>query len=92
MAKNRLNNRSVQEPDKHTYRVLSNELPCRERHNVFRIMGDLPKAIEYCDIALKSPACTNPAQVTARRNFQERKKKLEARLMSKMEKEKRQTL
>lgn len=49
---------------------------------------DLPKAIEYCDKALSSPACTNPAQDTARRDFQERKKKLEARLKDKKEKEK----
>ena len=50
---------------------------------IYAKRGDLKKAIGYCDLALKSPACTNPAQDVARRDFRERKKKLEARLKAK---------
>lgn len=55
---------------------------------IYSKQGDLEKAIEYCDLALKSPACTNPAQDVARRNFRERKKKLQARLKAKEGKKK----
>lgn len=47
---------------------------------------DFNKAIEYCDLALQSPACTNPAQTTARRDFHQRRNKLAIRLKAKQDK------
>jgi tetratricopeptide (TPR) repeat protein len=54
---------------------------------IYAKRDDLEKALEYCDLALISLAYATPPQIEARREFAERKQKLQARIAKKKEKE-----
>ena len=54
---------------------------------IYEKRGDLKKALEYCELALISPACTLSPQDVARSNFTERKRKLQERIAKRQERE-----
>ena len=54
---------------------------------IYEKRGDLEKALEYCELALISPACTLSPQDVVRSNFAERKRKLQEKIAKRQERE-----